>query len=110
MRHTALIETIRQFAQLVSLRDFFLAAYDIADDRRRAAALDLVRGYATGGQKSVHEIFLTAAERRELLHNMSLILDEDEDRFFLLRLDPRARCRALGVAEAPSDGRYFYVG
>jgi CRISPR-associated protein Cas2 len=94
----------------MSCRDFFLAAYDVADNRRRAAALDLVRGYATGGQKSVHEVFLSPAERRELLHGMSLILDEDEDRFFLLRLDPRARTYALGVATKPSDGGYFYVG
>lgn len=91
-------------------RDFYLAAYDVADDRRRAAALDVVRGYATGGQKSVHEIFLTAGERRELLHILSLLLDDEDDRFFLLRLDPRARCHALGVAALPSDGRYFYVG
>jgi len=95
---------------LMSARDFFLAAYDIADDRRRAAALDIVRGFATGGQKSVHEVFLTPAERRELLHQISLVVDESEDRFFLLRLDPRARTHALGVAIPPSDGGYFYVG
>jgi CRISPR-associated protein Cas2 len=94
----------------MSARDFFLAAYDVSDPRRRAVALELVRGYATGGQKSVHEVFLTSAERSELLHEMSLVLDEKQDRFLLLRLDPRSRCRVLGVAEAPSDGRYFYVG
>lgn len=94
----------------MSARDFFLAAYDIADDRRRAAALALVRGYATGGQKSVHEVFLTPAERRELLHLMALILDEGDDRFLLMRLDPRARCHSLGVATPPHDGSFFYVG
>lgn len=94
----------------MSLRDFYLAAYDVADHRRLAAALDLVRGYATGGQKSVHEIFLSAAEKRELLHNMTLVLDEKCDRFLLLRLDPRARTRTLGVAVAPADPDYFYVG
>jgi CRISPR-associated protein Cas2 len=94
----------------MSARDFFLAAYDIADDRRRGSALDIVRGFATGGQKSVHEVFLSPAERRELLHEMSLVVDEAEDRFFLLRLDPRARTYALGVATAPSDCGFFYVG
>lgn len=74
------------------------------------AALALVRSYATGGQKSVHEVFLTRAERFELLHNMALLLDEDEDRFFLLRLDPSARTYALGVAAQPADPDYFYVG
>lgn len=93
----------------MSARDFFLAAYDVADNRRRAAALDLVRGYATGGQKSVHELFLSPAERRELMHGMSLILEQDQDRFFLLRLDPRAHTYALGIGVGPADGSFFYV-
>lgn len=91
-------------------RNFYLAAYDISNRGRRIAALALVRGFATGGQKSVHELFLTAGERFELLHAMALILDHDTDRFFLLRLDPRARCYALGVAVQPADPDYFYVG
>jgi CRISPR-associated protein Cas2 len=94
----------------MSQRDFYLAAYDVADDRRRIAALALVRGYATGGQKSVHEIFLSPAEKRELLHDMAVILVEEEDRFLLLRLDPRARTYALGIAAKPADPDYFYVG
>ena len=91
-------------------RDFYLAAYDVANPRRLAAALHLVRGYATGGQKSVHEIFLTPAERNELLHTMALILDEEKDRFLLLHLDPRARTYTLGRAEKPADPDYFYIG
>ncbi len=91
-------------------RDLYLAAYDVASPSRLAAALALVRGYATGGQKSVHEVFLTPSERRELVYDMSLLLDEDDDRFFLLRLDPRARTYALGRAAKPVDPDYFYVG
>ena len=89
-------------------RDFFLAAYDVADWRRRAAALKLARGYATGGQRSVHECFLTSAERRELLLNLAEVLDESADRFVLGRLDPRARIYALGVALLPADPDYLY--
>lgn len=91
-------------------RDFYLAAYDVSEPHRLLAALALVRAFATGGQKSVHEVFLSARERSELLHSMALILNEEEDRFFLLRLDPRARCYALGVARRPADPDYFYVG
>lgn len=94
----------------MSQRDLYLAAYDVTHDGRRMAALSLVRGYATGGQKSVHEIFLTGGERRELLHAMSLILEEDQDRFILLRLDPHARSYALGIAASPTDPDYFYIG
>lgn len=91
-------------------RDFFLAAYDVADRRRLAAALQLVRGYATGGQKSVHECFLSTGERNNLMHDMSVLLEEDTDRFLLLRLDPRARIHTLGRATAPADPDYFYIG
>lgn len=93
----------------MSQRDFYLAAYDIASPRRLAAALALVRGYATGGQKSVHEIFLTAAEKHRLLRDMALVV-EDDDRFLLIRLDPRARIHTLGIASAPADPSYFFVG
>ncbi len=91
-------------------RDLYLAAYDIAEPRRMAAMLDLVRGHATGGQKSAYEIFLTPAEKSALLHQVALIIDEGTDRFFLLRLDPRARYHALGVGSAPQDPPFFYVG
>jgi hypothetical protein len=53
--------------------------------------LALVRGYTTGGQKSVHEVFLTRGERFELLHDMALLLDEDEDRFFCCASTPAPR-------------------
>ncbi|KAI5911974.1 CRISPR-associated endonuclease Cas2 [Azoarcus sp. PA01] len=91
-------------------RSLFLAAYDVASPRRLATALARVRAYRTGGQKSVHEIFLTPAERHELLRDMSRLLEASEDRFLLLRLDPRARVWSLGLAQAPADDNYFYVG
>lgn len=94
----------------MSERDLYLAAYDVAHPKRLRASLDLIKGYATGGQKSAYEIFLTPAEKGQLLHDMALILDEREDRFFLLRLDPRARVYTLGVATEPADPPYFYFG
>jgi CRISPR-associated protein Cas2 len=92
----------------VTDRALYLAAYDIADQARLRASLDLVKAYATGGQKSFYEIFLTEAERAELLHSMALVLDEHVDRFFLLRLDPRSRVHTLGTAVEPIDPSYFY--
>ncbi len=91
-------------------RQLYLAAYDIASPRRLKAGLDIVRGYATGGQKSFFECFLTEGEKSALIHAMSQLLDEAEDRFFLLRLDPRSPVHTLGIAEAPMDSPYFYMG
>lgn len=90
-------------------RSLYLAAYDVAHPRRLRAALALVKGYSTGGQKSVHECFLTEGEKADLLHDMALVLDEDEDSFLLLRLDPRSRTYTLGKALQPVDAPYFYL-
>ena len=94
----------------MSHRDLFLAAYDVAQPRRLASALRLARRYATGGQKSVHELYLTAAERLRLLADMMLLLEKSEDRFLLLRLDARCRIHTLGMADQPADPDFFYVG
>jgi len=91
-------------------RDLYLAAYDVSDPKRLRASLELVKAYATGGQKSVYEIFLTAAEKGDLLKDMAQVLNETEDSFLLLRLDPRSRVHTLGIAIEPVDPPYFYFG
>ena len=91
-------------------RDLYLAAYDIAEPRRLSAALKLTRAYATGGQKSVHELFLTPAEREQMVAAMDALIDKATDRVLLLKLDPRSRVYTLGRAIAPADPEYFYVG
>ncbi|MCC7414050.1 MAG: CRISPR-associated endonuclease Cas2 [Gammaproteobacteria bacterium] len=93
----------------MSERDLYLLAYDVTDDRRLRVSLALARQYATGGQKSVHECFMTSAERGDLLHDYGLVLNERTDRLLLLRLDPRSRTYALGTAEPPTNSGYFYV-
>lgn len=90
-------------------RDLFIAAYDVACSRRLARALRLTRRYATGGQKSVHEVYLTPAERLRLLADMMLLLDRSTDRFILLRLDPRAVVHTLGMADPPANPDYLRV-
>lgn len=91
-------------------RDLYIAAYDIASPRRLRVALKLVKAQAIGGQKSAYECFLTQAERTALLDGMRAVLDRGEDRFLLIRLDPRARVHTLGVAVAPEDPPFFYHG
>lgn len=90
-------------------RDLHLACYDVAEPRRLAAALKLARRFATGGQKSAHELFLTPSERDTLVADMNTMLDLATDRFLLLRLDPRSRVHTLGKAVQPADPDYFYI-
>lgn len=94
----------------MSRRSLYLAAYDVRKPSRLRAALKRIREHATGGQKSVHEVHLTPAEHRELLHDMSLLLEEDEDRFLPLRLDPRQEPLVYGKAVMPQDPTFFYGG
>ncbi len=70
--------------------------------------LDVLKGYSTGGQRSVFECFLSEGERSSLLGEVAAVLD-GEDRFFLVRLDPRSRVITLGIAVAPEDPPFFYV-
>jgi CRISPR-associated protein Cas2 len=91
-------------------RRLYIAAYDVSDDGRLHAALKILKGYASGRQKSVFECFLTPAERGQLLHEVQDVIDPIEDRFLLLRLEPRGKFRVLRRAVKPADPPWFYVG
>jgi CRISPR-associated protein Cas2 len=91
-------------------RQLYLAAYDISCNRRLRKALYVLRGYASGGQKSVFECFLTASEKRQLLEEIAQVINPAEDRFILLRLEGVKYIRTLGKAVLPQDGTFFYVG
>lgn len=90
-------------------RKLYLASYDVSSNRRRRRALLVARTYGTGGQYSVHEVWLNQAERKELISRMRDVLNRREDRFFLLRLDPRQDPFLLGVAVPPQDGSCYVV-
>lgn len=94
----------------MSKRRLHLAAYDVSEPDRLRDMLETVKTYATGGQKSVFECWLTESERDELLDAVGRILDVAEDRFFLLQLDTRTGVKTLGRAIRPSDPEFYYVG
>jgi len=91
-------------------RHLYLAAYDIADPKRLHRVLTVVKGFATGGQKSVFECWLTRTEHQTLLASTVSAMDQRKDRFFLLRLDPRCRPQQLGLALPPANPHLFYYG
>jgi len=91
-------------------RHFYLAAYDVADPKRLRRVLAIVKGYATGGQKSVYECWLSGAERKQLLNSTAQAIREDKDRFLLLRMDPRRNTVLLGLAQPLADPCFYYQG
>ncbi len=90
-------------------RQLYLVAYDIRHPKRLRMALRVVRSYALGGQKSVFECWLSPAERVTIWRQLGEIIDTDTDAALLLRLDPRARTRVLGLGQPPADPRWFYL-
>ncbi|MFZ1494442.1 MAG: CRISPR-associated endonuclease Cas2 [Candidatus Competibacter denitrificans] len=94
----------------MSARALYLAAYDVTDPGRLQAALHVLKGYASGGQKSVFECFLAPRERLALLADIRGVLDSAEDRFLLLPLPDDQGIRTLGIAIKPSDPNFYYVG
>jgi CRISPR-associated protein Cas2 len=91
-------------------RQLYLAAYDISCNRRLRKALYVIRAYASGGQKSVFECYLTPAEKKLLSAEIATVIDPLEDRFMLIRLLGAKHVHTLGKAVIPQDGSYFYVG
>ncbi|MBP6058832.1 MAG: CRISPR-associated endonuclease Cas2 [Nitrosomonas sp.] len=91
-------------------RQLYLAAYDISCNRRLRKALHILRGYASGGQKSVFECYLMATEKSCLLKDINAIIDPREDRFILLKLSGTKHIHTLGKAVLPQDGSFYYVG
>ena len=91
-------------------RQLYIAAYDITCNRRLRRALYVIRGYASGGQKSVFECYLTPSEKVQLLAEITQIIEPLEDRFLLLRLVGAKQIRLLGKAVLPQDGSFYYVG
>lgn len=91
-------------------RTLYLAAYDVSCPKRLHAALRVLKGYASGGQKSVFECFLSARERVDLLAEVRGVIDPIEDRFLLLPLAGDREVATLGIALPPEDPDYYYVG
>jgi CRISPR-associated protein Cas2 len=91
-------------------RTLFLIAYDITNDRRLNRVRQFLKGYSTGGQKSVYECFLTDGELRYVKRKLERLIDEDEDRVHVFTMDGRSRTHTLGIAVQPKDPEYFYVG
>lgn len=91
-------------------RKLYIVAYDVRKPKRLAAALRVVKGFASGGQKSAYECWLDANERSELHEDLSRVLDLEVDSVAFFPLQLRRPVSTLGAAVAPADPDYFYIG
>jgi CRISPR-associated protein Cas2 len=91
-------------------RTLYLIAYDIADGRRLNRVRYFLKGYSTGGQKSVYECFLTDGELGMVSDALQHLIKEEEDRIHIFTMDGRSHTHALGIGLQPRDPAYFYIG
>lgn len=91
-------------------RTLYIVAYDIAGQRRLNRVRHFLKGYSTGGQKSVYECFLTDGELRLVTEELGQLILGDKDRVHVFRLDGRSSPHVLGIALPPSDPEYFFIG
>ncbi len=89
-------------------RPLFLASYDVRHPARLRRALAVLKEFATGGQYSAFECYLTTAERQELLARVRQEL-EPEDCFLLILLQRSPTPHLLGAALPPQDGQFYLV-
>jgi CRISPR-associated protein Cas2 len=90
-------------------RRLHLIAYDISNSRTRIQALKLCRQYATGGQKSLHECWVSAGEHGSLIANLELIIDIETDKVTSVALDGRQSITTLGRGTQPLDPRFLII-
>jgi len=85
-------------------------SYDIREARRLHQALTIIRQFATGGQKSVHECWLTRAEKQKQLASLFKAMDLSEDSLLVVPLRSDVQVVTFGRARAPVRPGLFYFG
>jgi len=92
-------------------RRLIIAAYDIAAARRLKRALKLCTTYASGGQKSVHECWVTPGERAALCKGLGRICNPATDVWMVADLAERPGVVNLGCGHpAPAPKPVLYLG
>lgn len=77
----------------------YIIAYDISCPTRQRHARELLRGYASGGQYSMFECWLTATEYRHVKNTLEQTLHPATDRLHIFRLTEQTEPRLLGKAK-----------
>lgn len=91
-------------------RQLYLVAYDIRDPKRLYRMLYILKEYASGGQKSAFECYLSDGEKKELLDRCMQVMLCEEDALLVMRLKNQEEINILGKAVHPINEDYTYIG
>ena len=85
------------------MRSFYLLAYDISDDKRRAKIAKLMESLGERVQGSVFEAYLDAAELEKILKKSEKIMKMEEDslRIYFVCDACRPKLKTLGQGKPP---------
>jgi CRISPR-associated protein Cas2 len=89
-------------------RRLYLVCYDIADHKIRHGIHRIVRTYASGGQKSAYECYLSISEQHTLNKLVGIKLEEG-DSFVIQPIIKPNEIRVLGVAIKPINSSFTLV-
>ena len=89
-------------------RRLYLVGYDISNQKRVKHALNIVRDYASGGQYSAYECYLSSAEMVELIERMVRMM-KGNDGLFIILLPYLSHVDTLGIAQLPIDETIFIL-
>lgn len=90
---------------------FIVAAYDIADNRRRNRVASEMENFGRRVQLSVFECRLSPRELEDMKAQVGRLISEDEDRVHYYRLCAKDRRRILidGPGVLTEDAPYFII-
>lgn len=86
-----------------------MICYDIADNRRRNKVARLLEGWGVRVQESVFECHITAAQQRQIMCDIALLIDAEEDkvRYYALCGKDRGKLHVLGAGRVTRDIAYW---
>jgi len=90
-------------------KTFYVVAYDIPDDRRRAKVHNILSGYGRWTQYSLFECYLTRKEMVELRARLNRRLRPEEDsvRFYPLCQSCLGKVETVGSERPREEVAYF---
>ncbi len=80
-------------------RDFYVLAYDVVSDRRRAKIVRWLERYGERVQYSVFEMYLTEEEWQALRKALERLMNTEEDSIRVYRLCAVCRTRIINLGK-----------
>lgn len=90
-------------------RSLYIAAYDIREAKRLQQMRHTIRDFASGGQKSVFECWLSPKEKHQLIEACKQVM-QSEDSLLVIRLTNNKCLYQLGIASSPRNENFHYFG